>query len=154
MKSSASETHRLHPSKGEIVGQFEEFIEHIGVSDDIALQSFKGVLLGLYQKTSRVWFPGACGSANWLVREGNGMGLEGARFKPVRHGFNHYFALLDIPEASDLVVDPFGVPDIDADWRSEPRLISPFFGEVSLAPTDEHIRVYSDISEGHRTFRP
>lgn len=147
-------TQRLHPSKGEIVGDFEAFGEHIRMSDGAALQAFQGVLLELYNRTSRVWFPGACGTANWLVKVGNEMRLEGTRFKPVRYGFNHYFALLDMPEARDLVVDPFGVPEAGADWRSEPRLITPFFGEVSLAPTTTHSSVYSDITEGHRTFRP
>ncbi|HRV76102.1 MAG TPA: hypothetical protein P5247_01860 [Candidatus Saccharimonadales bacterium] len=145
---------RLHPSKGETVGDFEAFEEHIGMSDVVALQAFRDVLLELYKRTSRVWFPSACGTANWLVKVGNEMRLEGTEFKPVRYGFNHYFALLDIPEAKGLVVDPFGVPEADADWRSEPRLITPFFGEISLAPTEMHSLVYSDTTEGHRTFRP
>jgi hypothetical protein len=141
-----------HPLEGgRIPPSLEGFLPFVNVSDDKLRQKFVEVLRELYNETRESWRPGGCYSTEYLTRVIGQLqarqGLVGTKFIPMSYcGSCHfYFTAVLEGESQALIVDPFGVPPqgtTEGAWMRDEGIITPFFGELELAP-ERHKQVYS-----------
>ncbi len=140
----------LHPAINNDLPEFEGFLEFLAVGDEIK-EDFTSFLRQLHHTSADVWRPAACGTATFLAKSARRIETPLNKVIPKRFGFDHYWINVAIL-GQELVVDPYGIPEYGAQWETEPRLITPFFGIADLAQTDRHIKIYSNAQDGHRRF--
>ncbi len=156
----SSHTELLHPGRD---AAFSEFMSFIKVEDPELKEKFIQVLRELFVATPHMWAPGSCYSTQEFERIIKRIQAQGAlaevTLTPMRWSSTHFFLTARLKDSEKtLIVDPFGVPTVsEHEYMKNMRLITPFFGEIQLAPP-KHQRIYSDAEplgeRGYRTFHP
>lgn len=150
----------LHPGQG---ATFEEFLPFVQVQDPKLKEKFIRVLRKIFLVSGNMWNPGSCQATTELKRIIETVKKQGdladVEFTPMAFGrIFHFFITAKFTDSDQvLVIDPFGVPPPgtkDIDYIGNNRLITPFFGEMELAPS-KHKSVYTQAQPGNvRYFHP
>lgn len=154
------ESRHPHQGKG---GSFEDFLPFIKVNDEKLKGKFVEVLKKIYSATRGLWRPGGCYSTEEMEKivgqlKAEGL-LEEMNIVPMNWNSAHFFLVIDFKDAlQQLIFDPFGVPTPGKDYHQDENSITPFFGEIKLAPM-YHQRIYSaakpiNEQEGYHHFHP
>lgn len=149
-QQNTSSSEILHPDLG---APFEAYLPFVKVGDTELKGRFVKLLKEVFHATSQLWQPGSCYSTEELERiikiiQARGGAIE-ATFTPMTWLNSHFYLTTRLKDSEhDLVIDPFGIPNegvSEGDHMKNKRLITPFFGEIELAPR-RHQEIYSEAT--------
>lgn len=146
----------LHPEVG---APFEAYLPFVKVKDVKLKERFISILRQIFLTTNNMWRPGSCHGTEELKRILEKLNQQGdlseVNFTAMQWLNTHFYLTAKLKDnEKSLIVDPFGVPPLgvsEGDWMKNARLITPFFGEIELAPP-RHKKVYTEATEGTRRY--